>query len=304
MLVYINGELVPEDQAKVSVFDHGLLYGDGAFEGIRVYGGRIFKLHEHVERLFRSAHHLAIEVPLDRAGLTEAVLRTARANEMVDGYIRITLTRGVGLGLDPKQIRNPTLVIIASKLSLYPKEMYENGLEIVTTFLRVPPAQALEPRIKSLGKYINNILAKMEANRAGAGEGLMLSCDGYVAEATGDNIFIVDKGSLATPPAYIGILEGITRATTMELARQIGIPVSERLLTLYDIYNADECFLTGTAAELIPAVKVDGRKIGNGRPGPITRRLMEEFKALVEREGVPIGVRGREAATVHQNATG
>ncbi|HOM80396.1 MAG TPA: branched-chain-amino-acid transaminase [Armatimonadota bacterium] len=288
MQIYINGELVPEAEAKVSVFDHGLLYGDGAFEGIRAYGGRIFRLHEHVDRLFRSAQHLAIQVPVTRDGLAEAILRTARANNLTDGYIRVTLTRGVGLGLDPKNITNPTLVIIASQLALYPREMYENGLELVTVALRVPPAQALEPRIKSLGKYVNNILAKMEANRAGAGEGLMLSSDGYVAEATGDNIFILCKGEMFTPPAHVGILEGITRAAAMELARRLEIPVSERMLTLYDIYNADECFLTGTAAEIVPAVKVDGRLIGTGRPGPLTKRLMAEFRALVAEEGVPI----------------
>jgi len=287
--IYINGELVPDAQAKVSVFDHGLLYGDGAFEGIRVYGGRVFKLREHVDRLFRSAHHLAITVPVDREGLAEAILRTARANGIVDGYVRVTLTRGIGLGLDPKNIKNPTLVIIASQLALYPQEMYETGLEIVTVSTRVPQAQAIEPRIKSLGKYIGNILAKMEANRVGAGEGLMLNCDGYVAEATGDNVFIVREGALLTPPPHIGILEGITRGTVIELARKLGIPVSEQLMTLYDVYNADECFLTGTAAEVIPAVKVDGRAIGSGRPGPVTQRLIAEFRAFVAEEGVPIG---------------
>ena len=225
-------------------------------------------------------------MPVTRDGLAEAILRTARANNLRDGYIRVTLTRGVGLGLDPKKITDPTLVIIASQLALYPREMYENGLELVTVALRVPPAQALEPRIKSLGKYVNNILAKMEANRAGAGEGLMLSSDGYVAEATGDNIFILSGGEMLTPPPHVGILEGITRATAMELARKLEIPVSERMLTLYDIYNADECFLTGTAAEIVPAVKVDGRLIGTGRPGPLTKRLMAEFRALVAEEGV------------------
>lgn len=288
MQIYVNGELVPAAQATVSVFDHGLLYGDGAFEGIRAYGGRIFRLREHVARLFRSAHHLAITVPVDREELQDAILRTARANNLVDGYIRVTLTRGVGLGLDPKKIQNPTLIIIASQLELYPATMYENGLEVATVATRVPPAQALEPRIKSLGKYINNILAKMEANRAGVGEGLMLSCDGYVAEATGDNIFIIEKGNLITPPAHIGILEGITRSTAMEIARKIGIPVYERLMTLYDVYNADECFLTGTAAEFIPVVKADGRQIGNGQPGPLTQQLIAEFRALVAEEGVAI----------------
>ncbi|MBI3945116.1 MAG: branched-chain-amino-acid transaminase [Armatimonadetes bacterium] len=297
MLVYINGEMVPEDQAKVSVLDHGLLYGDGAFEGIRIYGDRIFKLREHVDRLFRSACHLAIPIEvggerLTREDVENAIFRTVQANPAESPgearYIRVTLTRGVGLGLDPTNIHHSTLIIIVSKLRLYPPEAYENGLEVVTVSLRIPPAQALEPRIKSLGKYVNNILAKMEANRAGAGEGLMLSCDGYVAEATGDNIFIVEKGTLATPPTHIGILEGITRSTAMGLARKVGIPVAERLMTLYDVYNADECFLTGTAAELIPAVKVDGRAIGNGRPGSITRRLIAEFRELVAEEGVPI----------------
>jgi branched-chain amino acid aminotransferase len=288
-LININGQLVPEAEAKISVFDHGLLYGDGAFEGIRAYGGRIFKLSEHVDRLFRSAHHLAIEVPVSKEELAQAILSTARANGITDGYVRLTLTRGVGLGLDPKKIKHPNLIIIASQLELYPQSMYENGLEVVTVATRIPPAQALEPRIKSLGKYVNNILAKMEANRAGAGEGLMLSCDGYVAEATGDNIFIICGGSVFTPPPHVGILEGITRATAMELARKIGIPVHERLLTLYDVYNADECFLTGTAAEFIPAVKIDGRLVGSGRPGPITKRLIAEFRALVAEEGVPIG---------------
>ena len=289
LLIYINGELVPEAQAKISVFDHGHLYGDGAFEGIRAYGGRIFKMWEHVDRLFKSAHHLDIQIPVDRQGLGEAILRTARANDLVDGYVRVTLTRGVGLGLDPKKIKNPNLIIISSLLALYPQEMYDNGLEVVTVSQRVPPAQALEPRIKSLGKYVGNILAKMEANRAGAGEGLMLNCEGYVAEATGDNIFLIRKGALVTPPTHAGILEGITRGTAMDLARKIGIPVFEEGMTLYDVYNADECFLTGTAAEIIPAVKVDGRLIGNGKPGPITKRLIQEFRAFVAEEGVPVG---------------
>ncbi|MDH7568373.1 MAG: aminotransferase class IV, partial [Armatimonadota bacterium] len=193
-----------------------------------------------------------------------------------------------GLGLDPKNIKNPTLIIIADQLKLYPPKAYEEGLDMVTLALRVPPPQVLEPRIKSLGKYIGNILAKMEANRAEAGEGLMLSCDGYVAEATGDNVFIIENGALATPPAYVGILEGITRATAMELARRIGIPVAERMMTLYDIYNADECFLTGTAAEVIPVVTVDGRTIGTGKPGPVTQRLIAEFRDLVKKEGTVI----------------
>lgn len=288
MLININGELVPEAQAKISVFDHGHLYGDGAFEGIRAYGDRVFKLYEHVDRLRRSAHYLDIAPLPDREALAQEILRTVRANEDVQ-YVRVTLTRGVGLGLDPKNIKNPQLIIIAAKLNLYPREMYENGLSVATVSVRVPPPHALEPRIKSLGKYVGNILAKLEANRMGAGEGLMLNSEGYVAEATGDNLFVIQNGALLTPPAYAGILEGITRATTMDLARKIGITVSEQQLTLFDVYNADECFLTGTAAEIIPAVKVDGRKIGPGVPGPITKRLMAEFRSLVAEEGVPIG---------------
>ena len=287
-VVYLNGELVPEPEAKVTVYDHGLLYGDGVFEGIRAYSGKVFKLREHIARLHHSAHALMINVPMTQEEMEQAVLKTLRANGISDGYVRITITRGVGLGLDPRGVTNPTVIIITDKLALYPEEMYRDGLHVVTVSTRVTPAQSLEPRIKSLGKYIVNIQAKIEANRVGAGEGLMLNTEGYVAEGTGDNIFIVKDGSMLTPPPYVGILEGITRNTVMDLARGMGILVEEELLTLFDVYTAEECFLTGTAAEVIPVVKVDGRTIGTGQPGEITKRLMESFRALTRTEGVPI----------------
>lgn len=288
MLIYVNGQIVPQEEAKVSVFDHGFLYGDGAFEGIRAYNGRVYRLYDHVDRLFRSAHHLAIPVPLDREGLAQAILETARANKIQNGYIRVTMTRGLGLGLDPKNIKNPTLVIIANELALYPKDLYENGLELMTVSVRTTPSQCIEPRIKSLGKYINNILAKLESNRTGAGEALMLTVEGHVAEASGDNIFLARGGELLTPPGHVGILEGITRATTMEIAAKMEIPIKEQMLTLYDVYNAEECFLTGTAAELIPVAKVDGRAIGNGKPGPLTQRISAAFREYVQSVGEPI----------------
>ncbi len=287
-VVYLNGELVPEPEAKVTVYDHGLLYGDGVFEGIRAYSGKVFKLSEHIARLHQSAHALMINLPMTQEDMEQAVLKTLRANEISDGYVRITITRGVGLGLDPRGVTNPTVIIITDKLALYPEEMYRDGLHVVTVSTRVTPAQSLEPRIKSLGKYIVNIQAKIEANRVGAGEGLMLNTEGYVAEGTGDNIFIVKDGSILTPPPYVGILEGITRNTVMDLARGMGILVEEELLTLFDVYTAEECFLTGTAAEVIPVVKVDGRTIRTGQPGEITKRLMESFRALTRTEGVPI----------------
>jgi branched-chain amino acid aminotransferase len=221
--------------------------------------------------------------------MREAVIQTLRANNLRDAYIRITVSRGTGLGLDPRNVVGPpTIIIITDSLSLYPESMYENGLEVITVSVRVPPAQAIDPRVKSLGKYINNIMAKFLANQYGAGEGLMLTVDGYVAEATGDNLFIVSDGAIYTPPASVGILEGITRNTVIELARQQGYKVEERMMTLYDVYNADEAFLTGTAAEMIPMVKLDGRTIGTGKPGPITKHLLECFHQLTREEGVPV----------------
>ena len=287
-VVYINGEFVPQEEAKVSVYDHGLLYGDGVFEGIRVYSGKVFKLREHIERLYRSAHAMMISLPITAEETEEAVMKTLRTNAITDGYIRITVTRGVGLGLDPRGVANPTVIIITDRLALYPEQMYTEGLSVITVSTRITPAQSLEPRIKSLGKYVGNIQAKIEANRVGAGEGLMLNIEGYVAEGTGDNVFIIKKGAIITPPPSAGILEGITRNTVMDLSRDTGIVVEEKLFTLYDVYTADECFLTGTAAEVIPVVKVDGRTIGNGLPGEMTKQLMEAYRSLTKTEGVTI----------------
>ena len=287
-VVYINGEFVPQEEAKVSVYDHGLLYGDGVFEGIRVYSGKVFKPREHIARLYRSAHAMMISLPITPEEMEEATLKALRTNGITDGYVRITVTRGIGLGLDPRGVKNPTVIIMTDKLSLYPEEMYQEGLTVTTVSTRITPAQSLEPRIKSLGKYVANIQAKLEANRVGAGEGLMLNIEGYVAEGTGDNIFIVRAGVLITPPTYVGILEGITRNTVMGLARDMGIPVEEKLFTQFDVYTADECLLTGTAAEVVPVVKVDGRSIGTGQPGEMTKRLIEAYRTLTKTEGVQI----------------
>ncbi len=278
--VNLNGQLVPQEEAKVSVFDHGLLYGDGVFEGIRAYGGRVFKLAEHVARLYRSARSIRLEVPITPAEMTAAIEETLAANGLSDAYIRVVVTRGVGtLGLDPDKCPNPQYFIIADSIVLYPDELYRQGLEIVTvSTVRNHPA-ALNPRIKSLN-YLNNIMAKIEGKNAGVLEALMLNAEGFVAECTGDNIFIVSDKVLRTPPISAGILEGITRNTVIELAREAGYVVREEDLTQYDVYTADECFLTGTAAEVIAVVKVDGRTIGTGEPGPVTKDLLQRFRAL------------------------
>jgi len=288
--VFFNGEVIPSEKAHVHIYDHGFLYGDGAFDTCRVYGGKAFKLREHVERLFRSAKALLISIPYTPKKIEDAVLDLVRRNQVENGYIRITLTRGVGLGLDPIQFERekvpPTVVIITDELALYPDKAYETGLEMVTVSTRITSPDALETRVKSLGHYVANIQAKMEANRMGAGEGLMLNNQGYVAEATGDNIFLVRKGKIVTPPPAAGILEGITRATVIELAQAKGYDLNEVMLTLMDVYWADECFLTGTAAEIIPVVKVDGRIIGDGKPGPVTKDLIAAFRKLTRTEGV------------------
>jgi len=284
-VVYINGEFLPQPEAKVSVFDHGFLYGDGVFEGIRAYNGRVFKLKEHLERLYESAQAIFLTIPLSFEELRQAVLETCRRNGIRDGYIRLVVSRGPGdLGLDPRKCSRPTVVIIADTIQLYPEELYRQGMKIATVATRRNAPEALNPRIKSLN-YLNNILAKIEANLSGYPEVLMLTQEGYVAECTGDNIFIVRRGTLLTPPDYLGILEGITRNTVMELAREMGVPVREKVLTRHEVYNAEECFLTGTAAEVIPVVEVDGRRIGTGRPGPITLRLMDGFRRLTLAEG-------------------
>lgn len=279
--VWINGTLVPSEQATVSVFDHGLLYGDGVFEGMRIYGGRVFRLQEHLERLYESARAICLTIPMPQEALADATNLTVRENGLADGYIRLVVTRGSGtLGLDPNRCGNPQVIIIADKISLYPAELYENGLEIITSsVIRNHPA-ALSPRIKSLN-YLNNILAKLEGLQAGCVEALMLNHKGEVAECTGDNIFLVKRGEVYTPPLDAGILAGITRDVVIELADDSSIPVWEVPLTKHDVYIADEVFLTGSAAEVIPVVTVDSRKIGDGRPGPITKRLNELFKAAV-----------------------
>jgi branched-chain amino acid aminotransferase len=288
MKIFIDGKYYSERNAKVSVFDHGLLYGDGVFEGIRAYNGRVFKLKEHIDRLFYSAHALLLEIPLSRADISRAVVETIRANKLKDSYVRLIVTRGVGtLGLNPRTCKNPSVIIIAGKIQVYPPETYAHGMDMVT----VPTARnlhsAVNPAIKSLN-YLNNILAKIEANNAGVEEAVMLNSAGYVAEGTADNLFIVKQGSLLTPPLSAGALYGITRATVIELAEQSGLKVSEPNLTRYDLFNADECFVTGTAAEIMPVVKIDGRSIGTGKPGPVTLKLVAEYHALTQVSGEPI----------------
>ncbi|GAV24477.1 branched chain amino acid aminotransferase [Carboxydothermus islandicus] len=285
LLIYLDGKFVPEEEAKVSVFDHGLLYGDGVFEGIRAYHNRVFKLKEHIDRLYESAKAILLEIPLTKEEMTEVVLETMRKNNLREGYIRLVVTRGKGdLGLDPRKCPKATVFCIGSSITLYPERFYEEGLEVITVPTRRNLNEASSPRIKSLN-YLNNILAKIEANLHGVLEAILLNQEGYVAEATGDNVFIVKNGRLITPPSYAGILEGITRNTVMDLARKRGIPVEEKLFTRYDIFNADECFLTGTAAEIIPVVKVDGRTIGEGVPGPMTRTLIKDFREYVTTDG-------------------
>lgn len=285
LIIYLNGEFVPEEEAKVSVFDHGLLYGDGVFEGIRAYHNRVFKLKEHIDRLYDSAKAILLEIPLSKEEMTEVVLETMRQNNLREGYIRLVVARGKGdLGLDPRKCPKATVFCIGASITLYPERFYEEGLEVITVPTRRNLNEASSPRIKSLN-YLNNILAKIEANLHGVLEAILLNQEGYVAEATGDNIFIVKNGRLITPPPHAGILEGITRNTVMDLARKRGIPVEERLFTRYDIFNADECFLTGTAAEVIPVVKVDGRTISDGVPGPMTRALIKDFREYVYTDG-------------------
>lgn len=288
MKVYIDGRYYDEKAAKVSVFDHGLLYGDGVFEGIRAYNGRVFKLNEHIERLFCSAKAILLTVPMSHSDLCRAVVETCRRNRVRDGYIRLLVTRGKGtLGLNPNKCKEPSVIIIAGKIQLYPEEYYERGLEIVTVSTVRNLHSALNPAIKSLN-YLNNILAKIEANNAGCEEAIMLNAEGFVAECTGDNIFLVKNRHLLTPPLSAGALYGITRNTVMDLARTAGLEVSEPNLTRYDVFNADECFLTGTGAELVPVVKVDGRTIGDGKPGPVTRELVRAYHALTNSTGEPI----------------
>ncbi len=282
--VYINGKLFDKSEAKVSVFDHGLLYGDGVFEGIRAYSGRVFRLQQHVDRLYESAKGIHLEIPIPREAMADAIRQTLASNSLLDAYIRVVITRGAGsLGLDPRKTTDPQVIIITDKIALYPPELYEHGLKIITAATTRNHPNAVNPRIKSLN-YLNNILGKIEATQAGCLEALMLNHKGELAECTGDNVFVVQHGQIHTPSADSGILEGITRAAVIELARAAGYAVIERTMDRLDVFKAEECFLTGTAAELIPVVECDGRVIGNGRPGPITRELRERFHALVREE--------------------
>lgn len=287
MKVYLNGKLVDKNEAKVSVFDHGFLYGDGVFEGIRAYNCLIFKLREHIERLFESAHSIMLDIHLSKEKMIEAVIATLRANQLNDAYIRLIVSRGEGdLGLDPRKCKgNETIVIITDKIVFYPAKLYKEGMDIITvpTIRNVP--EALNPQIKSLN-YLNNILAKIEAINSGYQEALMLDHLGYVAECTGDNIFVVEKGELYTPPQCMGTLRGITRDAVLHIAKRLKISTHEHVLTRHELYNSDECFLTGTAAEIIPVVKVDGRKIGEGKPGKATKLLMQEFHKFTKTDGV------------------
>jgi branched-chain amino acid aminotransferase len=288
MKVYIDGKFYDERDAKVSVFDHGLLYGDGIFEGIRAYNGRVFRLKEHIDRLFYSAKAILLTIPISHAEIIKAVVESCRQNNLREGYIRLLVTRGIGtLGLNPNRCKNPSVIVIADKIQLYPQDLYERGMEIVTVPTVRNLHSAVNPAIKSLN-YLNNILAKIEANNSGCEEAVMLNADGYVSECTGDNIFIVKDGKLQTPPLSAGALYGITRATVIELAEKGGIKVSEPNLTRYDLFNADECFVTGTGAEIMPVVKIDGRVIGDGKAGSVTRKLVADYHALTKVSGEPI----------------
>ncbi|MDI3328724.1 MAG: branched-chain-amino-acid transaminase [Alicyclobacillaceae bacterium] len=287
-LIYLNGQFVPPEQAVVSVFDHGFLYGDGIFEGIRAYGGNIFRLRQHIVRLYESAKSILLQIPMTMEEMEEAVAETVRRNGLKDAYIRLVVSRGPGdLGLDPRNCSGPNVIIIADQIKLYPQEFYDRGMRVVTVPTRRNNPDALNPKIKSLN-YLNNVLTKIEAARAGALEALMLNQEGYVCEGSGDNVFIVKNGRVITPPTYLGALEGITRNTIIEICRKEGIPVAEEPFTRHDVYVADECFLTGTAAEVVPVVEVDGREIGSGLPGEMTKRLTEKFRALTLVDGYQV----------------
>jgi len=286
--IYIDGKFVSKNEAKVSVFDHGFLYGDGVFEGIRAYAGRVFRLTEHVDRLYKSAKAIMLDIPVEKNKMEEIILLSFRENNLRDGYVRVVVTRGEGdLGLDPGKCPRPTIVVIADKIKLYAGELYGNGIEIVTVATNRSLPGALDPRIKSLN-YLNNIMAKIGAANAGMTEALMLTSEGYVTECSGDNIFIVVDNILITPPPSVGTLDGITQNVAIEIADGV-YGVCKKLITLYDLYNAEECFLTGTAAEIIPVVKIDGRIIGSGKPGSVTFFLMEKFRELTKKDGTPIG---------------
>lgn len=284
--VYLDGEWVEKEKAKISIFDHGLLYGDGVFEGIRSYKGLVYKLKEHLDRLWESAHTLMIDIPMTKKEMEKVIVKTLQKNKFTDAYIRVVVTRGVGdLGLDPAKCKRPSIFVITDKITLYPEELYKKGLDIITvpTVRNLP--EAINPAIKSLN-YLNNILAKIEAKNSGCVEALMLNAQGYVAECTGDNVFMVKDGKLLTPPSYLGALKGITRQAIIEIALKKKMPFQEHVLTRHDLFNADEVFLTGTAAEVIPVVKIDGRKIGTGKPGKATQMLLKTFHSVTSKDGV------------------
>jgi branched-chain amino acid aminotransferase len=286
--IYIDGEFFDQADAKVSVFDHGLLYGDGVFEGIRFYNGRVFRMEEHMNRLWESARSICLEVPISRQEMDEALLETIRQNDLRDGYVRLIVTRGVGnLGLNPAHCKQPSIIIIASTIALYSEEVYKRGLTVVTVPTRRMGPATLNPAIKSLN-YLNNVLARIEANLADADEALMLNDAGNIAECTADNVFVVKRGQIMTPPITAGALRGITRSVVFDIAAELGIKISEPELTRHDLYIADEAFLTGTAAEVIPMIKLDGRTIGNGKPGEITNRTIARFRELTRESGTPI----------------
>ncbi len=281
MKIYIDGTYYDKEDAKISVYDHGLLYGDGIFEGIRIYNGKIFKLREHIDRLFRSARAICLKMPLSETDLNDAITETIKMNDIRDGYIRLVITRGIGnLGINPITCQKPSVIIILDKIQLYPEEYYTKGIKIMTSSVRRIPNDCLDPRIKSLN-YLNNILAKIEANNAGCLEAVMLNKDGFVTECTADNIFIVRDACLQTPKSEDGALDGITKNTVFKLAEKLGIITQENALTQYDLYNSNECFITGTGAEIMPVTQIDGRKIGEGIPGLVTSKLVDSYKEEV-----------------------
>jgi branched-chain amino acid aminotransferase len=286
--IYIDGKFYSEANAKVSVFDHGLLYGDGIFEGIRFYNGRVFRLEQHLERLWKSARSICLNIPMTRKEMTEALLETIRQNHLRDGYVRLVVTRGVGnLGLNPEQCKNPSVIIIVATIALYHEDFYRKGLSIVTVATRRSNPAAINPAVKSLN-YLNNVMARIEANLASADEALMLNDTGNIAECTADNVFVVTHGRIVTPPITAGALQGITRSVVFDIGNELDIKVTEADLTRHDVFVADECFLTGTAAEIVPVVKADGRMIGDGKPGPITTRIIERFREMTRNTGTPI----------------
>ena len=290
LLVYIDGEYYPKSQAKISVYDHGLLYGDGVFEGIRAYNGVVFKLKEHIDRLYRSAHAIMLQIPVSKEEMIKIVLETLRKNQLKDAYIRLVVTRGVGdLGLDPRKCQKPTIIVITDTIALHKSEAKEKGITAMLTWVKRDPVDATTHEIKSLN-YLNSILAKIEANINGVDEAICLDKNGYICEGVAENIFIVKNGKIYTPPSYTGALPGITAEAVKELAKSLGYEVIEKNITPYELFTADEVFFTGTAAEIIPVREINKRQIGNGKPGPMTRRLMEEFPKLVQnpKHGVPI----------------